>query len=109
MPITKARKTKSRSTRALYSLSIFFFVFSSFVLSCFVFLVCSMPSRFDIVGLGCAAVDDLLYVPMYPLADAKVQIHRRERQCGGLTATALVAAGPPGARWSRARRLPGQK
>jgi sugar/nucleoside kinase (ribokinase family) len=53
---------------------------------------------FDLVGLGCAAVDDLLYVRAYPPADAKVQIRRRERQGGGLTATALVAAARLGAR-----------
>src|SRR5262245_53213132 len=57
-----------------------------------------MPSSFDIVGLGCAAVDDLIYVPAYPPADAKVQIRRRERQGGGLTATALVAAARLGSR-----------
>jgi ribokinase len=57
-----------------------------------------MAMSFDIVGLGCAAVDDLLYVPAYPPADAKLQIRRRERQCGGLTATALVAASRLGAR-----------
>ncbi len=55
------------------------------------FLV-NMKAPLDILGLGCVAVDDLLYVPTYPPADAKVQIRRRERQCGGLTATALVAA-----------------
>jgi sugar/nucleoside kinase (ribokinase family) len=57
-----------------------------------------MARSFDIVGLGCAAVDDLLYVPAYPPADAKVQIRRRERQGGGLTATALVAAARLGSR-----------
>jgi len=57
-----------------------------------------MPPEFDIVGLGCAAVDDLLYVPGYPAADAKVQIRRSERQGGGLTATALVAAARLGSR-----------
>ena len=57
-----------------------------------------MAGTFDIVGLGCAAVDDLLYVPAYPPADAKVQIRRRERQGGGLTATALVAAARLGTR-----------
>src|SRR5262245_11336139 len=57
-----------------------------------------MARSFDIVGLGCAAVDDLLYVPFYPPADAKVQIRRRERQGGGLTATALVAAARLGSR-----------
>jgi len=51
-----------------------------------------MTTSYDILGLGCVAIDDLLYVPNYPSADAKVQVHRRERQCGGLTATALVAA-----------------
>jgi sugar/nucleoside kinase (ribokinase family) len=51
-----------------------------------------MTARFDVLGLGCVAVDDLLYVAAYPPADAKVQVRRRERQGGGLTATALVAA-----------------
>jgi sulfofructose kinase len=57
-----------------------------------------MVRSFDIVGLGCAAVDDLFYVPAYPPADAKVQINRHERQGGGLTATALVAAARLGSR-----------
>lgn len=45
-----------------------------------------------ILGMGCSAVDDLLFVRAYPPADAKAQIVRRQRHCGGLTATALVAA-----------------
>lgn len=53
---------------------------------------------FDVLGLGCVAVDDLLYVAAYPSADAKARVLRRERQCGGLTATALVAAARLGAR-----------
>jgi len=44
------------------------------------------------------AVDDLLYVDEYPAADSKVRVHRRVRQCGGLTGTALVAAARLGAR-----------
>jgi len=52
----------------------------------------------DVLGLGCVAVDDLLYVPAYPPADAKVRVRRRERQGGGLTGTALVAAARLGAR-----------
>jgi sugar/nucleoside kinase (ribokinase family) len=52
----------------------------------------------DILGLGCVAIDDLLSVAAYPPADAKVPVQRRERQCGGLTATALVAAARLGAR-----------
>ena len=38
------------------------------------------------------AVDELLYVDRYPPADAKTPVVRRERHCGGLAATALVAA-----------------
>ncbi|MBI4583155.1 MAG: permease [Planctomycetes bacterium] len=54
-------------------------------------------ATFDILGLGCAAVDDFLYVPAYPPANAKVRVLSTERQCGGLTATALVAAARLGA------------
>ncbi len=60
----------------------------------------SLPAapRWDILGIGCIAVDDLLYVEAYPAPDAKVRVRQRERQCGGLTATALVAASRLGAR-----------
>lgn len=56
------------------------------------------PKEFDVLGLGCAAVDDLVYVEAYPPADAKISVLRSERQCGGLTATALVAAARLGSR-----------
>ena len=59
----------------------------------------------DILGLGCVAVDDLVYVADYPTADSKTQVLGRERQCGGLTATALVAAARLGARCSFAVTL----
>jgi sulfofructose kinase len=52
----------------------------------------SMSKTYDILGLGVTAVDDLLYVAEYPGPDAKAHVRSRERQCGGLTATALVAA-----------------
>ncbi len=52
----------------------------------------------DIFGLGCTAVDDVIYVAAYPAADMKARVLRRERHCGGLTATALVAAARLGAR-----------
>src|SRR5437016_4208283 len=58
----------------------------------------SIAEHFDIVGLGCSAVDDLLYVDSFPAVDAKTPVQRRERQCGGLTATALVAAARLGSR-----------
>jgi sugar/nucleoside kinase (ribokinase family) len=56
-----------------------------------------MAAAADIIGLGSVAVDDLLHVPAYPPADAKVRVSRRDRQCGGLTGTALVAAARAGA------------
>ena len=57
-----------------------------------------MKPAFDVLGLGCTAVDDLLYVAAFPAVETKVQVRKRERQCGGLTATALVAASRLGAR-----------
>lgn len=54
--------------------------------------------QWDILGLGCAAVDDLLYVDSFPRPDTKVQVRSRERQCGGLTVMALIAAARLGAR-----------
>jgi len=51
-----------------------------------------MNRAIDILGLGAVAVDDLLYVSSYPPADSKVHVTSTDRQCGGLTATALVAA-----------------
>ncbi len=53
---------------------------------------------YDVLGLGCAAVDDLLYVPSFPAPDSKVQVERSARHCGGLTGNALVAAARLGAR-----------
>ena len=53
---------------------------------------------FDVVGLGVASVDELLWVQAYPPADAKVPVLRRARSCGGLSATALVAAARFGCR-----------
>jgi sulfofructose kinase len=54
--------------------------------------------RFDILGLGCTAVDDLLYVQSFPAADEKVKVERSLRRCGGLTGVALLAAARLGAR-----------
>ncbi len=54
--------------------------------------------RWDVLGLGCVAIDDLLYVETFPAPETKVRVRRRERQCGGLTATGLVAAARLGAR-----------
>jgi sugar/nucleoside kinase (ribokinase family) len=59
----------------------------------------------DIVGLGCVAVDDLLYLDSFPVPDTKVRIRGRQRQCGGLTGNALVAAARLGARCAYAGTL----
>jgi ribokinase len=51
----------------------------------------------DVLALGAAAIDALLYVDAYPAPDTKISVRRSERQCGGLSATALVAAARLGA------------
>lgn len=56
-----------------------------------------MPPKWDILGVGSATVDDLLYVNAFPLPDTKIPVSHQERQGGGLTATALVAAARLGA------------
>lgn len=53
---------------------------------------------FEIVGLGCVAVDDVIEVPVFPAADEKVESIRQGRVCGGLTGRALLAAAQLGAR-----------
>lgn len=64
-----------------------------------------MTTPFDVLGLGCVAVDELLLVDAYPLEDSKAPVRQRVRQCGGLTATALVAAARMGARCAYAGTL----
>ncbi|MSR82151.1 MAG: permease [Candidatus Latescibacteria bacterium] len=54
--------------------------------------------KIEVLGLGAVAVDEILHVDHYPAADAKAQVRRRERRCGGLAATALVAAARLGCR-----------
>ena len=57
-----------------------------------------LGKRIDILGLGAVAVDDFIYVGAYPRPDTKARVLRRQRNCGGLTAIALVAAARLGAR-----------
>ncbi|MEY4393820.1 MAG: hypothetical protein RL595_1069 [Planctomycetota bacterium] len=61
--------------------------------------------KFDILGLGCVAVDDLLRVPAWPEPDTKVRLKHYDRQCGGLTANALVSAARFGAKCAFAGNL----
>jgi sulfofructose kinase len=64
-----------------------------------------MKKTIDILGLGYTAVDDLLYFDAYPPPDGKMSVRRRDRQCGGLAATALVAAARLGCRCAYAGTL----
>jgi sulfofructose kinase len=64
-----------------------------------------MQKTIDILGLGYTAVDELLYIDGYPPPDSKMRVCRRERHCGGLAATALVAAARLGCRCAYAGTL----
>ncbi|NLG51391.1 MAG: permease [Chloroflexi bacterium] len=57
-----------------------------------------MSEQWDVMGFGALAVDDLLYVDHFPLANSKTHVRARQRQGGGLCATALVAAARLGAK-----------
>ena len=59
----------------------------------------------DVLGLGCATIDELLFVGNYPPADSKIPVQKVESQGGGLTATALVAAARIGASCAYAGQL----
>lgn len=64
-----------------------------------------MEKQWDILGIGTAAVDDLLLVARFPLPDSKVDVLESHRQGGGQTATAIVAAARQGARTAFGCRL----
>lgn len=53
--------------------------------------------QLDIVGIGCATVDELLVLETFPVPETKVHIIEEKKQCGGLVSTALVAAARLGA------------
>ena len=65
----------------------------------------SLEKQFDVLGLGCTAVDDVVCVPHFPAADEKVRVERSFRRSGGLTGAALVTAARLGARAAYAGRL----
>ncbi len=64
-----------------------------------------MSKVYDVLGLGCATVDDLVVADTYPQQDVKLRVRRLERQFGGLTATALVAAAKLGGKCAFAGML----
>jgi sulfofructose kinase len=59
----------------------------------------------DILGMGVVAVDDLVYTDHFPVPDSKMVARAMQRQGGGLTATAMVAAARLGARAAYIARL----
>jgi len=62
-------------------------------------------AQIDVLGIGAVAIDELLYVESYPSPNTKTNVQHRERQCGGLAATALVAASRLGAHCAYAGTL----
>jgi len=60
---------------------------------------------FDVLALGAVAIDHLVYVAAYPPPNTKSIVLRSEQQCGGLSATALVAASRLGAHCAYAGML----
>lgn len=57
-----------------------------------------MSIRWDVLGIGSATVDDLLFLGAFPMPDTKNRLLHTERQGGGLIATGLVAGARLGAR-----------
>lgn len=57
----------------------------------------AVKKNIDVLGLGCAAVDDVIYVESFPAPDSKARVQRRLRRYGGLTGNALTAAARLGA------------
>lgn len=57
-----------------------------------------MMRRWDVLGIGAVAVDDLIYLDGFPTPEAKMYIAEETRQGGGLAGTALVAAARLGVR-----------
>ncbi len=53
--------------------------------------------RYDILGFGAVAVDDLLYLDAFPEPGSKGLVREERREGGGLAGTALVAAARLGA------------
>jgi ribokinase len=57
-----------------------------------------MTFQWDILGLGCVGIDELLYLSAFPAPDTKMPVDGIEQYGGGQTATALVAASRLGSR-----------
>ena len=64
-----------------------------------------MTKTYDVLGAGIAAVDDLLYVADYPVANAKIPVAGIARRGGGPACTAIAAVGALGGRAAYVARL----
>ena len=62
-------------------------------------------SDYEILGLGCVAVDNLIHVEQFPAEDSKVQVAEQASLVGGTTATSLLAAAALGVRCAFAGAL----
>jgi sugar/nucleoside kinase (ribokinase family) len=60
--------------------------------------IVTMERRWDVLGFGAVAVDELVYVERHPDPDGKVPVQAHRREGGGLTGTALVAVARLGGR-----------
>jgi len=73
----------------------------------------SMPGlegkRWDVLGIGGCAVDELVMLDRFPEPDSKMPVQGLQRQGGGLTATALTAAARLGAGAAYCARLGGDE
>jgi sulfofructose kinase len=52
-----------------------------------------MTKQYDVLAIGVAAIDDLLYVSSYPPSNVKVSVMARERHGGGPACTAVATVG----------------
>ena len=57
-----------------------------------------MSNYIDVLGIGIAAVDDLIYFDEYPPVDCKIPTAGKARQGGGPACTAIAAVGSLGGR-----------
>ena len=64
-----------------------------------------MDKRWDVLGLGCAAVDDAIYVERFPAGDTKIRVRHRQRRVGGLTTAALLTGARMGGSCAYAGKL----
>jgi len=64
-----------------------------------------MTKQYDVLAIGVAAVDDLLYVSSYPPSNVKVSVTARERHGGGPACTAIATVGTLAGRSAYCARL----